>query len=51
MVAKGLTEEDIFKKTLHTWNFLDSYRLFPSSLQKVCAMFQVEGKSTSYKKE
>lgn len=33
-VEKGMSEEDLLKKSIYTWTFYDSARLFPSSLNE-----------------
>lgn len=50
-VKQGMSEEDLLKKSIYTWTFLDSARLFPSSLNDLCKMYEVEGKATEYKQE
>lgn len=51
LLAKGLKEEDKFKETKYKWSFLDSYRLFPQSLENLANMFGCEGKISEYNKE
>jgi hypothetical protein len=48
MAKEGLYENDRFKKDHYTWTFLDSYRLFPVSLNELCKIFGVEGKLGDY---
>lgn len=50
-VKKNLTEEDLIKKSVYKWTFLDSYRLFPLSLDNLCKMYNVPGKFSEYKNE
>ena len=48
MVDKGLTDENRYDKSTYNWKFVDSYRLFPISLNNFCKNFNVEGKLSNY---
>lgn len=47
----GVSEEEALKSEKYKWTFLDSCRLFPSSLENLCKMFNVKGKISKYNPE
>lgn len=48
-VERGLTEEQMNKPDRYKWTFLDSYRLFPFSLDNLCKMYNIPGKFSKYR--
>lgn len=52
LVQEGFgTEDEALKPQIFKWKFVDSYRVFPSSLENLCKMYNVPGKFTKYKPE
>lgn len=54
ITEESLAEANIFEENMvgakdyYNWTFLDSYRLFPVSLNELCKIFDVEGKKSIY---
>ena len=51
MVERNLTDENRLYKTYLSWRLLDSYRLFPISLNDFARIFGEQGKLSSYDSE